>query len=92
MGLVNRLVPPGQARVAAEGLARELAALPQECLRSDRAAVLDGLGLGEDEAMAVEFRRGMEVLSGAAMAAGVQRFRGGAGRGGAPARPAGPGR
>jgi enoyl-CoA hydratase/carnithine racemase len=85
MGLVNRVVPPGRARAAAEDLARELAGLPQECLRSDRASVLDGIGLGEDEAMAVEFRHGMAVLSGAAMTSGVQRFRDGAGRGGAPA-------
>src|SRR5579859_4362663 len=38
MGLVHRVVPKGQARTAAEDLARELAALPQACLRSDRAA------------------------------------------------------
>ena len=30
------VVPAGQARAAAEALARELAALPQACLRSDR--------------------------------------------------------
>src|SRR5437764_941240 len=35
-GLVDRVVPAGQARAAAEDLARELAALPQACLRSDR--------------------------------------------------------
>src|ERR1700709_1746197 len=36
IGLANRVVPNGQARQAAEELAAELAALPQQCLRSDR--------------------------------------------------------
>src|ERR1700756_3205862 len=36
LGLVNRVVPVGQARAAAEALAAELAALPQAGLRSDR--------------------------------------------------------
>src|SRR5881392_3916633 len=58
MGLADRVVPPGQARSAAEALAHEIAALPQQCLRSDRASTLEGGWLGEDEAMANEFRRG----------------------------------
>src|SRR5262249_38060724 len=45
MGLVDRVVPVGQARIAAEQLALELAALPQACLRSDRAATLEGISL-----------------------------------------------
>ena len=85
MGLANRVVPPGQARPAAEALAHEIAALPQQCLRSDRASALEGGWLGEDEAMANEFRHGMTVLAAPNMADGVDRFRGGAGRGGAPA-------
>src|SRR6202158_5175320 len=36
IGLANRVVPKGQARAAAEELAAELAALPQQCMRSDR--------------------------------------------------------
>ena len=36
MGLVNRLVPKGQALEAAVQLAHELANFPQRCLRSDR--------------------------------------------------------
>jgi len=85
MGLADRVVPPGQARSAAEALAREIAALPQQCLRSDRASTLEGGWLGEGEAMANEFRRGMAVLAAPGTADGVNRFRGGAGRGGAPA-------
>jgi len=85
IGLVDRVVPPGQARAAAEELAGELAALPQACLRSDRAAALDGISLPDEGAMANEFARGLRVLSAPGFADGVQRFRDGAGRGGAPA-------
>ena len=83
IGLVDRVVPPGQARAVAEDLAREVAALPQACLRSDRAATLEGISLPAGEAMANEFLHGLGVLSAPGFAAGVQRFRDGAGRGGA---------
>jgi enoyl-CoA hydratase len=85
MGLADRVVPSGQARPAAESLAQEIAALPQQCLRSDRASTLEGGWLGEDAAMANEFRHGMAALAVPGMADGVDRFRGGAGRGGTPA-------
>lgn len=78
MGLVNRLVPPGQARAAAEELAARLAALPQNCLRSDRASVLDQEGRPEEEAMAAELRYGQTVLAEAEP--GAARFVAGAGR------------
>jgi enoyl-CoA hydratase len=76
------VVPAGQARAAAEALASGLAALPQACLRSDRASALAGATLGEDEAMANEFGHGLPVLSAPHFAGGIQRFRNGAGRGG----------
>lgn len=85
IGLVSRVVPPGGARAAAVALARDLAALPQDCLRSDRAAALAGMDLPEDEALAAEFGYGAAIIAGPAMASGVGRFRGGAGRGGSPA-------
>ena len=84
MGLVNRVVPPGQAKAAAQELASEIAALPQDCLRSDRASTLAGAWLSKEEAMANEFRHGQQILASAALAEGVRRFRDGAGRGGAP--------
>jgi enoyl-CoA hydratase len=83
MGLVSRLVPDGQVRQAAEQLARELAALPQSCLRNDRLSALESLSLGHDEAMANEFRRGQASLADPALAEGLAAFRAGAGRGGA---------
>src|SRR5437588_894302 len=44
IGLVNRLVPAGEARAAAEDLARELARFPQTCMREDRLSVLESVG------------------------------------------------
>ena len=61
------------------------ASLPQVCLRSDGLSALEGLSRPHDEAMATEFRNGMGVLAGPGVVEGVSRFRGGAGRGGAPA-------
>lgn len=47
IGLVDRLVPPGTARQAAEALAQEITLHPQACVRSDRAAMLShGHGYG----------------------------------------------
>ena len=85
IGLVNRVVPNGKAREAAEQLAREIAALPQACMRSDRLSALEGMSLTHGEAMANEFAHGMAVLADPGVVEGVSRFRGGAGRGGAPA-------
>lgn len=85
MGLVNRVVAPGAALEEARTLARQIAALPQNCLRSDRASALESVGTGEAEAMANEFRRGQAVLDGPEIASGIERFRAGAGRGGTPA-------
>jgi enoyl-CoA hydratase len=78
IGLVNRVVPDGSARQAAEDLARELASFPQTCMREDRLSVLDGLGAPEAEAMAGELRHGMRSL--ADVQEGLERFRAGAGR------------
>jgi enoyl-CoA hydratase len=81
IGFANRVVPPGQARAAAEELAAELARFPQACLRSDRRAVYDALGHPEQDALAIEFGHGQAVLGEAL--AGAARFADGAGRHGA---------
>lgn len=83
MGLVNRLVPPGQALASALALAAELAALPQTCLRSDRRSAIEQWGLDEVSAAANEARRGRDVIASGEMLAGARRFAAGAGRGGA---------
>jgi enoyl-CoA hydratase len=82
IGLVNRLVPAGEALSAAQGLARQLAAFPQTCLREDRASVLEQEGLDEAAALANEFRHGRTSLA-ADTAAGAARFASGEGRHGA---------
>jgi enoyl-CoA hydratase len=85
IGLANRVVPPGHSRQAAEALARELAALPQACLRSDRRSARQQWGRTQAEALREEFDSGLAVLASGDAAAGAGRFVGGAGRGGTPA-------
>jgi enoyl-CoA hydratase len=85
IGLVNRIVPHGTARAAAEQLAGQLAAFPQTCLRGDRMSTIESMSVDHEAAMTNEFARGMASLGDPALAAGVSRFRDGAGRGGAPA-------
>jgi enoyl-CoA hydratase len=80
MGLANRVVPDGQARPAAEELARSLAALPQDCLRHDRLSALEQFCLSEEEALSNELRHGRRSLASPELADGVGRFQGGAGR------------
>ncbi len=80
MGLVNRLVPPGRCRAAAEELAAQLAAVPQDCLRQDRLSTLEQEGLPEADALARELAHGQASLASHQVAAGVGRFVAGAGR------------
>lgn len=82
MGLVNRVVPTGQATAAAQALARELAAFPQTCLRQDRLSLLEQDGLTETAALANEFEHGAISISQDTLA-GATRFADGAGRHGA---------
>jgi enoyl-CoA hydratase len=84
IGLVNRVVPAGRAREAAERLAREIAGFPQDCLRNDRRSLLDQEGLPEREAMAGELQLGLASLQ-AGAADGAARFAAGEGRHGEPA-------
>lgn len=80
MGLVNRIVSDGQARAAAEDLARELELFPQMCMRNDRRSIIDAWGLSVDEAMRREFELGAETIESGETEAGVARFRDGEGR------------
>jgi enoyl-CoA hydratase len=82
MGLVNRVVPTGTAREAAETLAAEIAAFPQTCLRGDRASLLEQPGLSETAALDNELRHGLVSLESEAVA-GAARFVAGEGRHGA---------
>jgi enoyl-CoA hydratase len=52
IGLVNRVVEPGEALETSVRLAEELARLPQTCLRNDRLSAIEQWGLGWEAAMA----------------------------------------
>jgi enoyl-CoA hydratase len=87
IGLVNRVVPRGKAREAAEELGRELAAFPQGALRGDRLSAYEQWDLERAEALSNELAHGMRAL--AEGVAGAERFGRGAGRHGQPeSRPA----
>jgi enoyl-CoA hydratase len=78
IGLVNRVVPLGDSRAAAEELARQLARFPQTCMRGDRLSLLEQDGLDEHAAIANELQHGLKSLT--EVGAGLERFRAGAGR------------
>lgn len=80
IGLVHRVAARGEALVAATGLASEIAALPQTCLRNDRLAMLEQGSLSFDEAMRNELERGLATLRSGESVAGARRFAAGQGR------------
>jgi len=82
IGLVNRVVPNGTARETAEKLAWELAEFPQTCLRGDRRSAYEQFDLSFDDAMANEFRHGLNALR-EETSGGAKKFADGAGRHGA---------
>jgi len=63
IGLANRVVDDGTSRQAAEELALELAAFPQECLLSDRASAYEQFGMDLETALQNEFRLGSETIA-----------------------------
>jgi enoyl-CoA hydratase len=83
IGLANRVVPKRESRQAAEELAAQLAALPQQCMRSDRLSALHQWGVPEPQALDFEFASISRVSAEAMEGAG--RFAAGAGRHGASA-------
>lgn len=84
IGLANRLSEPGAALDEAIELAGQLAALPQQCLHSDRASVLEQWSLDEPAALVNEYRRGIATIASGETLSGAARFAAGAGRHGAP--------
>jgi enoyl-CoA hydratase len=78
MGLVNRVVPVGSSRAAAEELAHRLAEFPQTCMREDRMSLLEQEGMDEAGGVANELRHGLRSLQ--EVQVGLERFRAGAGR------------
>ena len=83
MGLVNRMVEPGQALDAALELAGSIAKFPQRCMRSDRLSSLMQWSAGLDDALREETRLGNEVIRSGETLQGAQLFASGSGRHGA---------
>jgi enoyl-CoA hydratase len=89
IGLVNRVTAPGEALSDAVGLAHELAALPQQCMRNDRRSAIEQWDLGIEAATVNEAHYGRATIESGETLAGAARFAAGAGRhgtsaGGAP--------
>jgi len=81
MGLVNRVVPKGESREAAEKLALEISSFPQACMNADRMSAYTQWDLPLREAMRNEFKKGFPMVKAEGLS-GAARFAGGAGRGG----------
>ncbi|MFD1514613.1 crotonase/enoyl-CoA hydratase family protein [Halomarina rubra] len=79
-GLVDRVVDSGTALDAARELAAGIAAHPQTTVKSDRAALYDGLGESLETGLKVEAWHGTKAL--ATADEGATRFAEGEGRGG----------
>jgi enoyl-CoA hydratase len=80
MGLANRLTEPGGARAGAVALAREIAAFPQVCARSDRLSSYGQWDVPLRDALAQETVAGLEVLASGEALEGAARFAAGDGR------------
>ncbi|MEN8195983.1 MAG: crotonase/enoyl-CoA hydratase family protein [Pseudomonadota bacterium] len=79
IGACEKVVATGEARAAAEALAREIARFPQECMRADRHSVYGQYGLPVRAAMEREWVGGRAALHEEGVA-GAGRFERGAGR------------
>jgi len=54
IGLVNEVVPNRQALARAQALARQIAALPQGAIRSDKESIIRGIGRTLEERLRIE--------------------------------------
>ena len=73
-GLANRVVPEGKSRTEAEGLAHEIARLPQTCLKNDRQSVYEQSGCEPQRSLAREFELGLATLESGEFRSGAARF------------------
>jgi enoyl-CoA hydratase/carnithine racemase len=80
-GLANRVVPTGKSLEVAEGIARQLVAFPQACMRADRASAYYAAYNAKsfEDALSYEFENGSKVIDSESVK-GAIRFSGGAGR------------
>jgi len=74
MGFLTRVVDDGQALATAIALAAEIASFPWIGVVNDRRSVYAGLGLGIDDALAVEDELGRQTIFADGFREGVGRF------------------
>lgn len=79
IGMCETVVAAGEARTAAEAMAREIGRFPQAAVRTDRRSVYETYGLGVREALRREWANGVQAHV-AEGAAGAARFAKGLGR------------
>ena len=79
LGLCEYLVPNGEVRAKAEGLAQDIACFPPVCVRVDRRSAIKSQGLSVRDALIQEWYNGREALVKDG-AAGATRFKNGLGR------------
>lgn len=80
IGLVNRLVDDGQALSAAISLANDIAAHPQNCVRSDRQSMFEQWSLPTEQAIINETHLGLATIRSGETVEGAAAFKGGDGR------------
>jgi enoyl-CoA hydratase len=80
IGLVERLVDPGQALAEAREIARRIAGFPQAALRADRRNAFAQWGLDEKGALLKEAKGGAEAMASGEAEEGARRFAEGTGR------------
>jgi enoyl-CoA hydratase len=74
MGLVQEVVPEGQALERALHIARTMSSYPQQAIRNDRRAALEGLTMPIDEGLAHEAKVHAQTASDPTMAEWLRRF------------------
>lgn len=79
-GLVNRVVPDGEALKTAKTIAHQIAAFPQLCMQNDRQSMFEQWDLPEAEATRNEIRRGLQTIGSGETFDGATAFTGGKGR------------
>ena len=73
IGLANRVVPKGQARSAAEELARLIGSFPQDCLLADRKSAYRQHNMTVQEGLRQEFKGGKPIAQDKLLD-GIHRF------------------
>ena len=74
IGLVWEVVAKGTARDRALDMANQICQLPQDCLRADLASAMHGLHLSIEDALKLEAKNTLPVMSSESTSRGIQSF------------------